>query len=177
VYAATNPVKDHLVERIHHWPGVNGYTRLMTGRPLHATRPRHFFRDPGPMPESVTLTLKIPPELGDKLAVLADLRERVEAVERDVAMARRQTGAGIVGRRRVLEQSWRDAPASVEPRRNLRPRFAARDPVARVAAPRLSPIRCGYRDARTQWLQGIRAPFPPGTYALRRLIAIPITTA
>ena len=30
VYAATNPVKDHLVERIHHWPGVNGYTRLMS---------------------------------------------------------------------------------------------------------------------------------------------------
>jgi hypothetical protein len=24
VYTATNPVQDHLVERVHHWPGVNG---------------------------------------------------------------------------------------------------------------------------------------------------------
>ncbi|HWO25906.1 MAG TPA: hypothetical protein VNO30_44530 [Kofleriaceae bacterium] len=24
VYVATNPVKDRLVEKVHHWPGVNG---------------------------------------------------------------------------------------------------------------------------------------------------------
>ena len=84
----------------------------------------------------------------------------------------------MVGRRRILEQSWRDAPASVEPRRNLRPRFAARDVVARIAA--LLGYReflAAYRDARTQWLRGMPVPFPPGTYALRRLIAIPTTTA
>jgi hypothetical protein len=29
---ATNPVKDNLVERVHHWPGINGYRALMTGK-------------------------------------------------------------------------------------------------------------------------------------------------
>ena len=39
VYAATNPVKDRLVERVHHWPGVNGLAALLGRRPLRATRP------------------------------------------------------------------------------------------------------------------------------------------
>src|SRR5262245_58934265 len=60
VYTATNPVKDHLVERVHHWPGVNGFHALMTGRYQRATRPRHFFRAPGTMPEEVGTTLSIP---------------------------------------------------------------------------------------------------------------------
>ena len=42
VYTATNPVADHLVERAHHWPGVNGLSALLNGRPLRATRPLHF---------------------------------------------------------------------------------------------------------------------------------------
>jgi hypothetical protein len=37
VYTATNPVKDHLVERVHHWPGVNGLPALLAGRPMRAT--------------------------------------------------------------------------------------------------------------------------------------------
>ena len=155
---------------------MNGYTRLLAGRPLQATRPRHFFRDPGPIPESVELHLKIPPELGDEATVRAELRARVEAVEREVAAARRQTGAGIVGRRRVLEQSWRDAPTSVEPRRRLRPRFAARNVVSRVATlANYHAFLAAYRDARARWLRGTRVTFPPGTYALRRLVAVPIT--
>jgi hypothetical protein len=27
VYTAANPVQDHLVDRVHHWPGVNGLQR------------------------------------------------------------------------------------------------------------------------------------------------------
>src|SRR4029078_3673561 len=29
VYTATNPVQDHLVDRVHHWPGANGLTALL----------------------------------------------------------------------------------------------------------------------------------------------------
>ena len=29
VYAATNPVKDGLVDKVHHWPGVNGLGPLL----------------------------------------------------------------------------------------------------------------------------------------------------
>jgi len=36
VYTAVDPVKDHLVDRVHHWPGVNGLHALLTARPLRA---------------------------------------------------------------------------------------------------------------------------------------------
>ena len=51
VYTATNPVQDHLVDRVHHWPGVNGLTALLDGRTLRARRRMHFFRPHGPMPD------------------------------------------------------------------------------------------------------------------------------
>lgn len=130
VYTASNPVKDRLVERAHQWPGINGYRNLLGGKPLHATRPRHFFREEGPLPESVTLELRIPSELGSAGHVIAALRDGVTAIERDVAADRRKTGAPILGRRRILAQHWNDAPTTIAPRRNLRPRFAAADPVA-----------------------------------------------
>src|SRR3954463_3019890 len=38
VKTATNPVKDGLVDRIHHWPGVNVLHALLTGRPITAAR-------------------------------------------------------------------------------------------------------------------------------------------
>jgi hypothetical protein len=44
VYTATNPVQDHLVDQVHHWPGGNGLGALLAGRCLRATRPWHFFR-------------------------------------------------------------------------------------------------------------------------------------
>jgi putative transposase len=64
VYTATNPVQDHLVERVHHWPGANGLRALLTGQPLRATRPRHFFGADGAMPDALELPLAIPAELG-----------------------------------------------------------------------------------------------------------------
>jgi putative transposase len=133
IYAAANPVKDRLVERAHHWPGVSGYCNLLAGRPMKARRPLHFFRNPGPMPQQVTLTLTIPPELGPANAVLEELRAGVQAVEAAVLAERRRTGASIVGRKRVLEQSWMSSPSTVEPRRRLRPRFAGA-PHVRVPA-------------------------------------------
>lgn len=64
VYTAINPVKDGLVDRVDHWPGVNGLRALITGRPLRAERPRHFFRSEGVMPDHVEMRLTIPAELG-----------------------------------------------------------------------------------------------------------------
>jgi putative transposase len=169
VYAASNPVKDRLVARVHHWPGVNGYTNLVFGRSLEATRPRHFFRDDGPMPEKITLHLTIPPELGPAQEIIAAVREGVEAVEATVAAERRQTGVGVLGRRAVRDQSWRDSPNSTEPRRNLRPRFAAADPDTRVRALlRYRAFLEAYRDARDRWRSGQAALFPYGTYWLHR---------
>jgi hypothetical protein len=61
VYTATNPVKGGLVDRVDHWPGVNGLRPLLTGRCLRAVRPRHFFRRDGAMPDAVELRPSLAP--------------------------------------------------------------------------------------------------------------------
>jgi REP element-mobilizing transposase RayT len=111
IYTAANPVLDHLVDRVHYWPGVNGLGALLAGRPLRATRPLHFFRPDGPMPDALELPLTAPAELGPAAAVVAELRGRVRAVELECAAERARTGGRVLGRRAVLAQSWRDSPA------------------------------------------------------------------
>ena len=78
----------HLVERVEEWPGASGYRALMSGKALRATRPKHFFAKRGRMPETVTLELKIPSELGDREEILAEVRARVAAVELEEARKR-----------------------------------------------------------------------------------------
>jgi hypothetical protein len=174
VYAASNPVKDLLVERATQWPGVNGYRELLTGSPLRARRPRHFFRENGVMPAEVTLQLVIPPELGPADAVIAEVQAGVEAVERAMREERARTGARILGRRRILAQSWRDSPTSREPRRTLRPRFAGTLETRVPALIAFKEFLVAYRDARRDWLTGLRALFPAGTYWLARFAAVPV---
>jgi REP element-mobilizing transposase RayT len=168
VYAATNPVQDHLVDRVHHWPGINSLGALLTGRPLRATRPRHFFRVDGTMPASVELHVRLPSELGPEDEFLTELRARVEIVEAEQAGERQRTGQRVCGRRAVLSQSWRSSPTTHEPRRKLRPQVAVRNKWARIEA--LSCNRAfvtAYAAARASWQQGDPAVFPPGTYWLR----------
>jgi len=111
VYAATNPVKDLLVERVHQWPGVNGTAALLNQRTLTARRPG-FFRANGPMPATIALKLVIPPELGDPDEIRRILRERVAAVEAQVAADRARSGARVPGRRAVLQPSVRGPPSA-----------------------------------------------------------------
>jgi REP element-mobilizing transposase RayT len=175
VYTATNPVQDHLVERVHHWPGVNGLPALLAGRPMRATRPLHFFRPEGPMPKAVEMRLTIPSELGPEQEVLRELRDRVRAVEADRARERQHTGGRVLGRRAVLAQSWRSQPTSHEPRRNLRPRVVARNQWARIEALlRNRAFIVAYTDARERWRAGTSVLFPPGTYWLRRFAQVPV---
>jgi putative transposase len=175
VYVATNPVKDRLVEKVHHWPGINGLAALLGGHTLHATRPRHFFRRNGPMPGAVTLTLALPPELGEPAPLLSELRAQVAATEAAVAAERMRTGSRVLGRRTILQQSWRACPASVEPRRNLRPRIAARSQWSRLEAlGRNREFLASYREARARWLSGAEVWFPVGTYWLRRFAHVPL---
>jgi REP element-mobilizing transposase RayT len=175
VYVATNPVKDRLVAKAHHWPGVNGLAALLGGHTLHATRPRHFFRPNGPMPAAVTLRLALPSELGDAQQLLAELRERVAAAEAAVAAECMRTGTRVLGRRAVRLQSWRDCPSSREPRRNQRPTLAARNQWSRIEAIRRNrEFLAAYRDARAAWVAGDVIPFPAGTYWLRRFACVPL---
>jgi len=174
VYAASNPVKDLLVERALQWPGTNGYRNLVAGTTLRARRPRHFFRDDGVMPEEVTLALVIPPELGPADAVITEVKAGVAEVERAMREHRAKTGARVMGRSRILAQSWRASPTSREPRRNLRPRFAGPAAVRVAALIAFREFLAAYRDARQHLLGGARALFPPGTYWLARYAAVPV---
>ena len=175
VYVATNPVKDGLVEKVHHWPGVNGLAELLADREIVATRPTHYFRPDGPMPDTATLRLTVPRELGDAAQLRAELRTLVADVEQRLEEERRRAGRRVLGRRAVLQQDWRDAPTTPEPRRGLRPRVAARNAWARAEALlRNQAFIDDYRRARAAWLAGIRVDFPPGTYWLRRFANVPI---
>jgi hypothetical protein len=121
--------------------------------------------------------MTIPVELGPARDVIAELRERVTAVERDQAEQRRRGGVRVLGRRRVLAQSWKESPSSVEPRRGRRPRFAG-GVVERVAALlRYREFLGAYRKARTRWLAGLRTVFPFGTYWLARYAAIDVASS
>lgn len=181
VYAAINPVKDGLVDRVHHWPGVNGLSALLNSRKLVAHRPS-FFRDEGPMPETVTLELEVPEELGDRDAFLAIIRDRVARAEAEFADVRRLQGRGVLGRTRILRQSWRDSPPSAKaPKKRepgkIRPRFATRDLecLEQLMIRRQVFLR-DYRLARAALLAGTPIPFPLGTYWLRRFVGVPIVT-
>lgn len=177
VYAAANPVQDRLVDRVFRWPGVNGYKKLLSGEAFTATRPRHFFRANGPMPERVTFHMTIPPELGPRTEILDAIRAGVEAIEQALA-ADIRNGARVLGRAKILAQSWKDSPTSDEPRRNLRPRFAAASMADRITA--LLEYRAflaAYSDARRRWRVHEPCVFPAGTYALRRFAAVPVVNA
>ncbi|MDQ3365811.1 MAG: hypothetical protein M3680_10330 [Myxococcota bacterium] len=177
VYAATNPVKDCLVERVHHWPGVNGLSALLNDRPLKAKRPAYFFSDEGVMPDAVSLRLVIPPELGERDAVLAEIRAKVAIAEAAAAEQRARSATRVIGRRGILRQSWWHSPTSREPRRNLRPTIAARSDWSRLEAIRRNQeFLSDYRAARAAWLLDGVATFPPGTYWLRRFANVPIAT-
>jgi len=174
VYAATNPVKDRLVERVHHWPGVNTYARLLSGGALTASRPIHFFRNPGPMPEEVVLAMSVPRELGDVATFLDEVRARVRAVEIAAAEERHRAGTRVVGRRAILEQAWSASPTSAEPRRSLRPRFAGSRELRVAALLAYRAFLAAYREARSIWLTRAHCTFPRGTYWLARFAAVPI---
>jgi len=175
VYVATNPVKDGLVEKVHHWPGPAFVAALLAGKPLRAHRPRHFFRDEGPMPAQVELLMQLPDDFDGKDELLAELRRQIAEVEDACARERQQTGRRVVGRRGVLRQSWRESPTSREPRRDLRPRVAARNKWLRIATlQRNKEWEAAYREARERWKAGELGEFPYGTYWLKRFANVAV---
>lgn len=177
VYAATNPVKDRLVETVREWPGVNGLYPLLDQELMIAYRPTHFFSATGKMPSTVSLHLVVPPELGDVNEVLMELRERVAAFEAAAAIERKRGRTRVLGRRKVLAQSWRDIPKTREPRRDLRPTIAAKSKWSRIEEIlRDRMFLAAYREARRRWLALDPIPFPAGTYWLKRFMNVPIET-
>ena len=179
VYAVINPLTSHLVEKVHHWPGVNMFAALVSGRTIEIARPRHFFRvGDRALPAKVTLRLTIPPELGEREAVLRDICERVESEERRLIEERHRTGKRVVGRAVIRRQSWRSTPETQAIRRGLKPTVAAINQWSRIEAlQRNRQFIAEYRLARRLWRNGEPVAFPAGTYWLRRFAQVPIVAA
>lgn len=127
------------------------------------------------MPDQVELRLGLPEDFPAQAEFLAELENRIAEVENQCARQRMQSGRRVMGRRCILRQSWRDTPSSREPRRNLRPRVAARNKLERIATLRRNKEwQVEYRSARLQWLAGFDVEFPFGTYWLRRFAKVAV---
>jgi len=172
VYLLTNPVSDHLVDRVADWPGASSFGLHLGNRPKTVKRPCLFFRADGVMPEEVTLK----PE---RLDGYADMNEEewrdkvakaVHAAEEQARQERAITGRGVLGRKEVLAMSPTDSPRTIEPRRNLRPHVACGNRELRMRElAALRGFRLAHHDARLRFQRGeSRVEFPSGTYWMLR---------
>jgi REP element-mobilizing transposase RayT len=172
VYAIVNPVKDHIVDQLHHWPGPDALTAILRGEALVARRPPRFFRPEGPLPESASLSFKRPPgfEHMSQADFSALLRRHVVNAQERARADRLAKGVRVLGRKAVLRQHWNDRPRSQEPRRRISPRVACRSKWARIEAlQRNKAWQSAYAQARACWLAGDgEVVFPAGVWYLSR---------
>jgi hypothetical protein len=127
------------------------------------------------MPDEVELVLKLPDHFDDAEGFIAQLRRRITEVEAQCSSERRANGRRVLGRKRILEQQWWSSPTTLEPRRGLRPRVAARNKWLRIATlQRNKEWQAAYRDARRRWKAGEDVAFPYGTYWLQRFAHVRI---
>jgi len=128
VYAFANPAAADLVESIHDWPGAHSFAATISGGTLTATRPKHFFRDKGVMPETITLTFERP--LGLESLAPADWSTAVQSklrVTEDAHRERRRAeGKQVLGRQSILEQNPLNSHTSPSTRFKISPKVAAK---------------------------------------------------
>jgi putative transposase len=171
-YAFTNPSAADLVDSVEEWPGVTTFQATLSGAHITATRPKHFFRDDGQMPEVVSLPMARPlgfAHLGPR--EWANLvTERVRAKEADHRQRRAAKGITVLGRERILRQSPFDCPAGHAPRFQMSPQVAAKNKWARIEAlMRNRGFIERYRDAFVGHMAGLAdVLFPFGTYWMRK---------
>ncbi len=171
-YAIANPCSSHLVEQVHHWPGVESLTAIEQNLPLVARKPTRFFdHDNLGLPDLVQLHLRRAPgfEQLSQQDYAKLVREQVDLAVTRAAAERREKGIRLVGRKDVLKQPWRHSPSTREPRRGMSPQVACRNKWARIEAlARNQAFLDQYRGAREEQLAGRQTVFPPGTWWLCR---------
>ncbi len=178
IYTATNPVKAGLVSKAADWPGFSGVKAFLEGTPIVARRPKHFFRADGPMPETVTLELRIPPHLGDPDSIRAAVRRGIAEVEAECAAALKRAGKRVLGAAAVKRQPWQTCPDARAIQRGIRPRVAAKWLWRRLEIlQRNDEWQCDYRAAYAAWRAGEPAVFPVGTYWLARFANVTVASA
>jgi hypothetical protein len=171
-YAFTNPTAADLVDTVEEWPGVTTFQATVSGGHITATRPKHFFRDDGDMPEVVSLTIARPHGFQDlgQSEWTSLITERVRAKEAEHRERRAAKGITVLGRNRILEQSPFHCPESHAPRFQMSPRVAAKSKWARIEAlMRNRGFISKYRDAFRGHMAGLaNIVFPFGTYWMNK---------
>jgi len=175
VYALTNPVKDHLVETVGEWPGVNSLSALLTNTPLSATRPSRFFRPDGEMPPSAVLSFHLPQAV--RVLVSNDLaralKQRVTETELRSRAALKASGRRFMGQRGVCRQNWSDSPYSNRSPNNGNPRVACANAWRRGETLQRNRVWLAeYREARENLRNRVEVPFPHGTFWLHRFAGV-----
>jgi REP element-mobilizing transposase RayT len=180
-YAFTNPTAADLVDSVEDWPGVTTFRATLSGSSITATRPKHFFRDDGEMPEIVSLPIVRPhgfEDLGqDEWANL--VTERVREKEAEHRQRRAAQGIRVLGRAGVLRQDPFDHPSSHAPRFHMSPQVAAKNKWARIETlKRNRSFIERYREAFLGHVAGLaNVVFPFGTYWMRKFAKVACETA
>jgi REP element-mobilizing transposase RayT len=180
-YAFTNPAAADLVDAVEEWPGVATFQATITGGHLTATRPKHFFRDDGNMPEVVSMRIARPHGFEDlgQSEWASLVTERVRSAEAENRRRRAAKGITVLGRGRILAQKPFACPESHAPRFQLSPRVAAKSKWARTETLRRNRgFVDKYRDAFRSHMAGLAGiVFPFGTYWMRKFAKVLCETA
>lgn len=174
-YVLANPVAAGLVRRGRDWPGVWTASEQIGAGTMTARRPSTFFRPNGYMPETAALELTVPPGFASPDEFRSGLSAALAHLEDNARRELASEGRGFLGAAKVLAHKPWARPAPGEPRRQLKPRVAARDKWKRIEALcRLADFLRAYREAWAAMRAGARdALFPAGTYLLRIAHGVP----
>jgi REP-associated tyrosine transposase len=170
-YVLANPVAAGLVRSARLWPGLWSAPEQIGGAALQIHRPKHFFDPKGGLPEVVSLQLTVPAGFES----VDPFRDQLCAAVADRESRAARDRGDFVGVEEVLRRESTSRPSSVEPRRKLRPRVAARDPWKRIEAlRRVVEFVRAYREAWARRREGdTDVVFPFGTYLLRVVHGVP----
>jgi len=183
-YVMANPVQAGLVRRAREWPGITVLPAELGRRTWQLNRPTVYFRADNPeWPESIELSLKLPPVLAETYGA-QEVRDAVaQELESQERLAHRhfaKRGWRFLGADRVRRLSPYRRATSFELLRDRNPTFAVgrgNGENRRQALKHLQAFRRAYRDALEQWRAGLRSvAFPQGTWSMCRLHCVALAT-
>ncbi len=175
-YLISNGVKENLVERPEQWPGVQGVTASIAGKPLegrwynrtreHAERQRGEEVDAEALATDEVLVLSPLPcwaHLTDE-KIQERVMELALQVTEEAALERKLTGREVLGVEAILAMDPLSSPATVE--RSPKPRFHAYRPaVWKEMWLAYALVLAAFRDAAERLREGgSEVVFPEGTH-------------